>query len=78
MALSKQMVETLRDNYSYQNGITRDGRTVRALQNRGLIKNVRKPEDKRTPWKWKYTASGKDIAYALFATRKRDLHHLTK
>lgn len=57
--LSKRMIETIVDNGKFHAGTkqSRDGRTVRALQRRGIIKNVRWSKTDKV-WKWKFTPKG--------------------
>lgn len=60
--LSKNMVFTLlevsyRGNNTYE---SRDGRTVRALQNRALLRNVRYSKRDRV-WRWKLTKTGVQV-----------------
>lgn len=65
--LSKNMVATLQTDSWRAASVTRssrDGRTVRALQTRGLIKYVRWDKHSRV-WNWKLTRSGRRIASQL-------------
>lgn len=65
--LSKRMVETLINPTNPFKGTWqyyRDGRTVRALQMRGLIKSV-SHRSKENTWRYKYTASGIKVARQL-------------
>ena len=65
--LSKNMVSILRTDSYRAASVTRssrDGRTVRALQTRGLIKYVRWDRHERI-WHWKLTRAGRRVASQL-------------
>lgn len=75
--ISRKMLSIVVSYRSVQYRYTfRDGRTVRALQNRGLIKHV--SQSKRNGlWTFKFTQHGKRLALELRRVSPATLEDLT-